>query len=89
MVTIEEALKRHINDVLATMLIDIKQDVFETSLANNSYLDRSDAAKYLSVCTATIDNQVRWGNLTKYKLGSSSRFKICDLDSLLTNTKSA
>ncbi|MDA9182536.1 helix-turn-helix domain-containing protein [Saprospiraceae bacterium] len=86
---LEQLIQTHIERVVSTMIVDLKTEVKKASITNNSYLNRSEAAKYLSVCTATIDNQVRWGNLTKYKLGSSSRFKICDLDSLLTNTKSA
>ena len=46
-------------------------------------LTKKEAAEYLSVCESTIDNLVRRGELTKYKLGSSVRFKIDDLNETL------
>lgn len=87
--TIEEQIKSHIDNVLSTMIVDFKTEVLKASITNNSYLSRNEAAKYLSVSLATIDNQVKWGKLPKYKLGKSSRFKVSDLDALFINSKTA
>ena len=87
--TIEEKIEIHINKVVSAKMVDLKAEVRKASITNNSYLSRREAAKYLSVSLATIDNHVRWGNLTKYKLESSSRFKVCDLDALFINCKTA
>lgn len=87
--TIEEKIETHINDVVSAKMVDFRKEVRAASIVNNSYLSRQEAAKYLSVSLATIDNQVRWGNLPKKKLGSSSRFKVSDLDALFINCKTA
>ena len=87
--TLEEQIQTHIENALSAKMVDFKTEVRKASIINNSYLSRREAAKYLSVSLATIDNQVKWGNLPKNKLGSSSRFKVSDLDALFTNSRTA
>ena len=87
--TIEEQIQIHIEKVVSAKMVDFETEVRKASIINNSYLSRREAAKYLSVSLATVDNHVRWGNLPKYKLESSSRFKVSDLDALFINCKTA
>jgi excisionase family DNA binding protein len=46
------------------------------------FLTRRDAADYLGICLASLDNYVRDGRLEKYKVGRKTLFKRKDLQRL-------
>ncbi len=47
------------------------------------WLTTSEAAYYLRISTAQLDNLTSTGNLPYYKLGRSNRYKVDDLDNFL------
>ena len=69
---------------LDTKIDNIAQHVVKPSSINqNRYLTKKEAADYLSASESTIDNYARRGELPKYKLGRVSRYKTEDLDKIL------
>jgi excisionase family DNA binding protein len=50
---------------------------------NHTYLTRNEAARYLRIGTATLDNLVAAGEIPSVKLGGRRLFRIADVDARL------
>jgi excisionase family DNA binding protein len=82
--SIDQLIDKKVDKRVDEALREITEELKEALLVQPMYLNRKDAAVYLSVSESTIDNYVRWGKLTKYKLGRASKFKREYLYDLLT-----
>jgi len=47
------------------------------------WLDRGEAAAYLSCGSTTIDRLVESGHLTRYKVGALARYDVHQIDAML------
>jgi len=80
---IEALIKAAIDDAVRNVKEELKLElVRELSTFNSPWLTRKEAANYLKVCLATIDNAVRDGRLEKFKCNRSTKFRRSDLDKL-------
>lgn len=81
---IESIINKKIKIEIEALADKLRQELKQEFLTSSSpYLSRREAASYLGVSLSSIDNYVRWGQLERYKIDSSTRFKRADLDKLL------
>ncbi len=83
MYKIYEEIKEMISVEVQQLKRALKEELIN-ECKEDKYLTRKEAAKYLKVSLATIDNYVKKG-LKKYKLGRSTRFLKSDIDLFIKN----
>lgn len=80
-VTTREDLK----NLLTEILIAYKPIIPKIKTSEEEYITKKQAANFLQVSLATIDNYRRQGKIKSYKVGANVRFKKSELISSVTN----
>jgi len=80
---IEKIIKNLVEETIELRMQQYKELLLnELNVNQNPYLSRQEAATYLGVCLASLDNYVRSGRIEKFKAGRKTLFRRKDLQRL-------
>ena len=73
----QKLVEQSISKVLGNNSLPNKQQ--SDTAEPNGLLNKKEAAKLIGVCSSTVDNYRRTGELKSYQIGSARRFKRADV----------
>jgi excisionase family DNA binding protein len=80
---LDQIVRKLVEETVELRLETFRQSLIEQMcISQNPYLTRQEAASYLGVCLASLDNYVRSGRIEKFKAGRKTLFRREDLQRL-------